>query len=165
MLELVGLFLSGFSTKMLDGFKINKFSKKEIVYSLVFSLFTLIGFLVGLNLVPEMVVGLVIGLIITGKMDTPIFKLMSLGYILMFMYFLLNNTINYFLLIGFFVTSVLDELEIVRDYRPFLPLFSLMLFFIGYQHYLFAILSFDIGYVLAAFIKKRFISWFFWKVS
>ncbi len=161
MLELIALFLSGFSTKMLDGFRMRKFNVKEVIYSLVFSGFTLSGFFLGLRLVPELVIGLILALILAGKMDTGVFKAMSALFITVFVYFLLHQSINIYLLPGFLIASFLDELEIARGYRPFLPLFSLLVGFIFSFQYFFAILAFDAGYTIAYFIKPRFISWFF----
>jgi hypothetical protein len=153
---LVAVFLSGLSSKMLDGFALGR-SKKEIAYFIVNAIFISIGAFAVITVSPEIAISLLIALPLMGKID----KLsLQLAYVAVL-------AITVFLVRDFSVLSpvtvavlaigaAIDETELpfIREFRPAMIIGSLFIALLLWDwRPLLTISLFDLGYGIAAKAK------------
>jgi predicted neutral ceramidase superfamily lipid hydrolase len=155
---LVAVFLSGISSKMLDGFLLGR-SKREIAYFLANAIFVLIGAFAVMALSPAIAISLLIALPLMGKIDRLPLQLAYIAVLAITLLLVRDFSALNPVTVGMLaVCAAIDETDLpfIRDFRPAMLAGSALLgLFLWDWRPLLAISLFDLGYGIAARLKPN----------
>jgi hypothetical protein len=152
----LAIFLSGLSSKMLDGFSIGK-SVKEIAYFAANAILVSIGAVAAIAVAPEIIVSLLIALPLMNKIDKLPLQAAYIAVLAITVLFIGDfSPLNPLVVAALAIGAAIDETELpfIRDFRPAMLAASLMIgIAVANWGPLLAIALFDMGYAVAARFK------------
>jgi hypothetical protein len=153
---MVAVFLSGLSSKMLDGFRIGK-SAKEIAYLAINIILVLAGAFAALTICPEIIIALLVALPLMGKIDRLSLQLAYAAVLIVTALLVKDfSSLNLVAIAVLAIGAAVDETELpfIRDFRPAMLIASIAIGLLLWNwRELLTITLYDLGYVIAAGMK------------
>jgi hypothetical protein len=166
LLNIAAILLSGFSSKMLDGFVPGK-SARELAYIFLNTIIIAAGTLAAVSLSPELVYALLVALPLMGKIDRLPLQAAYVAVLAISLFAVHDfSALNPLAFAALAVCAALDETELpfIRNFRPCMAVGSIAIgVLLANWLPLLAIVAFDIGYVLAAKSKPAILAFVFQK--
>ncbi len=160
MLPYLLAFGSGLLVKTVDWLDDERKSKNPIKYFLALCYGTLIGYIMGTTSFSLLFLAALVAQVFARKIDTPAHLLGFVASALSVFFFGFPS-IEPVLFAYFLILAFLDEVDYIGQlrpltiYRPFLKIGTIIFLFVGRVDYFIAILAFDAGYEIFAFVKKH----------